>query len=250
MTEPQRFFVVHLQKTAGTTLRDRFRATLPDSAIYPNATDGDPLHSVISLGHLLERWPTRRDELRLIAGHFPLSTVELLDAPFVTLSVLRPVVDRTLSYLRHQKKVVAADRHRSLEEIYDDPFRFEGLIRNHMTRMFSIAPDEMRAGDGALTAVPDTPERLERAKAGVASLDHLGLQPRFEEFWTDLAAVHDLDPHAAVVSNTTDDEPAPEGLVERIREDNALDIELYEFAEQLYDARSGAAGHHPVEGNV
>lgn len=97
--EPTRFFIVHLQKAAGTSLRDRFRATLDDPAIYPNATDGrDKRLSVISLAHLLERWRVRRDEIRLVAGHFPLSTVELLDADFVTLSILRPPVDRTLSY--------------------------------------------------------------------------------------------------------------------------------------------------------
>ena len=165
--EPRRYFIVHLQKTAGTTLRDRFRCELAESAIYPNATDGrDKRLSVISLSHLLERWSVRRDEIRLVAGHFPLSTVELLDAPFVTLSVLRPPVERTLSYLRHQRKINRADRECTLEEIYDDPFRFNGLIRNHMTRMFSIAAAEMGPGDGVLTDVADTPPRLERREGG------------------------------------------------------------------------------------
>ena len=95
--EPTRFFIVHLQKAAGTTLRDRFRSTLPDTVSYSNASDGtDKRLSVISLSHLLARWQDRRDEVRLVAGHFPLSTVELLDADFVTLSALRPPVDRTL----------------------------------------------------------------------------------------------------------------------------------------------------------
>lgn len=240
MTEPTRFFVVHLQKTAGTTLRDRFRATFDDAAIYPNASDGkDRRLPVISLRHLRARWSDRRDEIRLIAGHFPLSTTELLDAPFVTLSVLRPPVDRTLSYLRHQKKINTDDRDKSLEEIYDDPFRFHGLIRNHMTRMFSIGADEMQDGDGALTDVPDTPERLARAKAGVASLDAFGLQPCFEEFWTDLAARFGLRAESDVVSNTTEPEDAPASLVERIRADNALDLELYDHATRLYAERTG-----------
>jgi len=237
-TEPRRYFIVHLQKTAGTTLRDRFRSTFPEAAIYPNATDGrDKRLSVISLSHLLERWRARREEIRVVAGHFPLSTVELLDADFVTVSVLRPPVERTLSYLRHQKKLNAADRDRTLEEIYDDPFRFNGLIRNHMVRMFSIGSAEMAPGDGVLTDVPDTAERLERAKAGVASLDAFGLQPTFEEFFAELADRFDLDPGEPLHSNATDSEDAPAGLVERIECDNALDVELYSYAESLYEER-------------
>ena len=240
-TEPRRFFVVHLQKSAGTTLRDRFRATFPSEAIYPNKSDGPVGHAVISLSNLRERWSARRREMLLIAGHFPLSTVELLDADFVTVSILRPPVERTLSYLRHQKMLNPADKVKTLEEIYDDPFRFTGLIRNHMTRMFSIGSDEMAAGDGVLTDVPDTPERLERAKAGISGLDGFGLQPRFEEFWNDFAPRYGLELGEPVRSNRTEpDDSATESLVERITADNAADLELYDFAERLYHERRAA----------
>ena len=168
--EPRRFFIVHLQKTAGTTLRDRFRATFDDARHLPELAATDATSACPS-----SRSPTcwnagqaRRDEIRVVAGHFPLSTVELLDADFVTLSVLRPPVERTLSYLRHQKKINAADRDRSLEEIYDDPFRFNGLIRNHMVRMFSIGADEMSTGDGVLTDVADSARAAGASQGGVA----------------------------------------------------------------------------------
>lgn len=240
-TEPTRFFVVHLQKSAGTSLRDRLTAAFGVDAIYPNITDGNRKgHSVISLSHLLERWEARRDEIRVIAGHFPLSTVELLDAHFVTLSVLRPPVERTLSYLRHQRKLNRKDRDCTLEQIYDDPFRYNGLIRNHMVRMFSIPAEEMTTGDGVLTDVPDSRERLERAKAGVAGLDAFGLQPRFEEFCDDLARRYRLDLGESLHSNATVPEEAPAELVDRIRRDNAFDIELYDYAETLYTQRRAA----------
>jgi hypothetical protein len=236
----RRFFIVHLQKTAGTTLRDRFRASLPDQAIYPNHTDGtDKRISVISLTHLLSRWQVRGSEIRLVAGHFPLSTLDLLDADFVSLSVLRSPLERTLSYLRHQKRLNTADREKSLEEIYDDPFRFNGLIRNHMTRMFGITAAEMVHGDGALTDVEDSEELLQRAKRGVSSLDAFGLQHRFEDFWQELAARFSLDPTACVNSNSTEPELAPESLQRRILDDNALDTALFEFAQDLYDERTG-----------
>ncbi len=241
MNDDRLFFIVHLQKSAGTTLRDRFRASLPDRAIYPHKCDGDRVgHLSISVSHLLERWKVRRDEIRVIGAHFPLSTVELLDADFVTLSVLRPPVERTLSYLRHQtQKSPGRVSDGSLEDVYNDPFKFAGLIRNHATRMFGIGSDEMAAGDGVLTDVEDSAELLDRAKAGVASLDDFGLQPRFDEFWERLATTYGLDSTASVVSNTTEPEAAPTDLIDRIIEDNALDLELYQFAEELYRSRHG-----------
>ena len=57
----------------------------------------------------------------MIAGHFPLCTIELLDAEFTTLTVLRHPVERTLSYLRHHRDTTPADSERSLEELYEQP---------------------------------------------------------------------------------------------------------------------------------
>ena len=72
--------MAHMQKTAGTTLRDRLRATFDEAQIYPNGTDGpDPRISVISVRHLQERWAARHDEIRLLTGHFPVRTVEVLE---------------------------------------------------------------------------------------------------------------------------------------------------------------------------
>ena len=241
-TEPLRFFVVHMQKTAGTSLRDRFRAQYDEAEIYPNRTDGRSKGlSVISLSHLEERWAARGHQIRVLAGHFPLSTTEVLGVPFVTLTVLRPVVERTLSYLRHQRRVARGDADKSLEEIYDDPFRFQGLIENHMTRMLSLTVEEMRPGDGGLATVPFTPERLEMAKQALSSLDLLGLQPRFEELCQAIEGQYGLHLGEPVRSNTTEPETAPAALIERIVQDNALDLELYAYAEALYAERGGPA---------
>ena len=109
-----------------------------------------------------------------MTGHFPLCTVELLGATFTTLTVLRDPVERTLSYLRHHRKVTPEDRERSLEEIYDDPFRFHGLIHNHMVKMFSLDPDEMT--DGALTPVDFTPDAPRAGQAEPRPVDVVGDQ--------------------------------------------------------------------------
>jgi hypothetical protein len=138
-----RLFVAHMQKTAGTSLRDRLRVSFEEAEIYPNASDGpDPRHAVISVRHLQQRWAARGEKIRLLTGHFPVRTVDLLDGPFVTVTVLRHPVERTLSFLRHQasRRQRGATEDTPLEEIYDDPFRFEAMIQNHMVRMLSLTP--------------------------------------------------------------------------------------------------------------
>jgi Sulfotransferase family len=236
----RRIFVAHMQKTAGTTLRDRLRASFTEEQIYPNASDGsDPRISVISVSHLRKRWAARGEQIRLLTGHFPVRTVELLGVPFVTMTILRHPVERTLSFLRHQaeRRQRGATEDTPLIEIYEDGFRFEHMIRNHMTRTLSLSPEEMLGHDGVLTPVAYTRERLERAKEVLAGLDHFGLQDRFEEFCEDLAGRLGLDVSEPLRSNTTEPAAAPDGLADRIAEDNALDMELYEYACNLYRER-------------
>ena len=122
----------------------------PASSCIPGPATVTRRRRVLSVEHLLDRWRLRHDEIRVVTGHFPLCTTELLDVPFTTLTLLRDPVERTLSYLRHHREPTPADRERPLEEIYDDPVRFE-LLHNHMVKMLSLHADEMT--DGALTPV-------------------------------------------------------------------------------------------------
>src|SRR5262245_50870550 len=151
----RRYFFVHLQKTAGTSLILRLRERLAPPLVYPDPTDGPVVDSVLSVDHLLARWEARREQIRIVTGHFPLCTTQLLGGSFTTLTVLRDPVERTLSYLRHHRRETPADEHKSLEEIYEDPFRFDTLIHNHMVKMLSLEVGEMT--DGALTQVEFTP---------------------------------------------------------------------------------------------
>jgi hypothetical protein len=236
----RRFFVAHMQKTAGTALRDRLRASFTDDEIYPNASDGaDPRLSVISVSHLRERWAARGEKIRLLTGHFPLRAVELLGEPFVTMTVLRHPVERTLSFLRHQaeRRQRGATEDTPLVEIYEEPFRFQHMIQNHMVRTLSLSPEEMVAHDGVLTPVPYTRERLELAKEALTGLDLFGLQDRFEDFCRELGDRYGLDVGEPLRSNITEATEVPDGLADRIAEDNALDVELYEYARALYRKR-------------
>ena len=230
MTEPRRFFFVHLQKTAGTALWRRLQLQFRPEAVYPGPGDGTPPESVVSVPHLVERWRQRREEIRIVTGHFPLCTVTLLDAPFVTMTVLREPVDRTLSYLRHHRDSTPEDLHRSLEEIYDDPVRF-GLLHNHMVKMLSLSTEEMT--DGVLTPVDFDGPRLERARAGLDGVDVVGFQEDFDAFCDELAERFGWELGAPIFMNRSTPIDPSEVSAEfraRIARDNALDRELYDYA--------------------
>lgn len=245
-TPDRRYFVAHMQKTAGTTLRDRLRATFAENEIYPNGSDGnDGRLSVISVSHLEQCWAARGHEIRLLTGHFPVRTVELLpgDIEWTTMTVLREPAERVLSFLRHQaaRRQRGATEDTPIEEIYADPFRREAMVQNHMTRILSMTPEEIRIGDGVLGQVPYTSERLDMAKEALASLPIFGLQHRLDEFCDELQERFGLDTGTALRSNTTEPGPVPEGLMDRIREDNALDFELFDYACALYEERHPTA---------
>ena len=235
---PDRYFFVHVQKTAGTSLIGRLRNHFPERAVYPHPDDGDIVDCVISVDHLVERWRARGHEIRLLTGHFPLCVAEVLDVDFATFTLLRHPLDRTLSYLSHHRRSAGASS-LPLAEVYDDAFRFEGLVHNHMVKMFSLEPDEMTAG--ALTRVTFTRQRLERAKERLAGVDVVGLQERFDEFCGVLVGRYGFDLGDTIRANATrrrDAERPPE-LCERILDDNALDVELYDFAVALVEERRG-----------
>jgi hypothetical protein len=238
----QRFFFVHMQKTAGTALRLRLMNHFGERAVYPTKrVDGmDRVKLVLSIDYLRERLAARADEIRVVTGHFPLCTAELAGGGFTTLTLLRQPVERTLSYLRHHRENEPADGHKSLEDIYEDPFRFQGFVHNHMTKMLSLTPEEMT--DGMLTPVEFRRDHLERAKAALAGMSAVGLQERFEDFCHELSARFGWELGEPEVVNASAPVEAPAGLPDRIAEDNALDMELYDFAKQLVAERTiGAA---------
>lgn len=229
-TEPERYLFVHLQKTAGTSLRAELMQVFPGPALYPNPSDGDPVTVGPQIDvDLLERVvqdPRRRRKLRMVIGHFPLATVDRLPVPFVPITVLREPTARTLSYLRHYRVRHPKLADVPLNEIYDIDDVQRVQVRNHMTKMLGMTSDEMTAG--LLTEVTVTPAHLDRAVAAVRQMPVVGVTEEFDRFRADLRAEFGWRLPAPVRINVTEPEPVSDELVQRIRDDNALDVTLYQ----------------------
>jgi hypothetical protein len=236
--EPRRFFFVHMQKTGGVSLYVRMWRYFGREAVYPSPSDGDPITVAPQAfpNILLEDWPKRRDEIRVVTGHFPLCTVDLLDADFTVITMLRDPVERTLSYLRHHRDTTPADSELPLEAIYEDPTRFRKFIENHMVKMLSLKADEMTYG--MATVIDIDRSRLRRAKRALKRIDEFGFQEDLEGFMQRLHHRFGWELGPPVHGNVTKKVPVSDSFRARIAEDNRLDMELYEYARKLLSRRS------------
>jgi hypothetical protein len=232
--QPERFFFVHMQKTGGISLYMRLQREFGEQGVYPDASDGDPVavSPQLMLPVLLERWAVRRDQIRVVTGHFPLCTTDLLDADFRSFTILRDPVERTLSYLRHHRVRTPADREQPLEEIYEDTGNFKHFIENHMVKMLSLNAEEMTP-TAMMTVVDFDRARLETAKAALEGLDSFGLQEDLDGFARRVEELYGWRLGPPVRENTTETVDVPGSFRRRIAEDNELDVELYEHARKL-----------------
>ncbi len=235
---PERFFFLHLQKTAGTSLLRALRHWFPPEDVYPGKEDTGKRGGTIDVDHLMGRWAEVGDRTRLVAGHFPLCTTELMGGGFRVFTVLREPVERTLSFLRHQKKLDPWAAERTLEEIYSDPFRLHGFVHNHMVKMLAISREEMT--HGALTLTFFEEEHLERAQQALEHrVEVFGFQHDMAEFHRRLEAAFGWSLPEPEVTNTTKPLEVDDAFRQRIAEDNALDVRLYRFAQELEARRPG-----------
>ena len=233
--EPQRWFFVHMHKTAGTALYQRLLEQFEPAAIYPRLAEQKAHKASLHVDLLLRKFQDRGHELRMVTGHFPLCTTDLLGVPFTTITVLRDPVERTLSSLRDMREREPMFRDQPLERIYEDPIRFPCLIHNHMVKRLSITPDEMT--DGALSVVDFERTHLERAQRNlVERIDVWGVQESFEDLCDELTRRFGWDLGSPRFANRTQPFEVTDDFRERIARDNALDVELYEYALRLRGA--------------
>lgn len=223
-----RYFFLHLQKTGGSALKMRLRHYFGERAVYPCPDDGELPDAIIRPAHLLERVKARGDEIRVIAGHFPLATTELLPGEYRTFTLLREPVERTLSFLRHQVSTGNTSTD-NLIELYEDPFRYR-MIHNHMTKMLALDAERTHTGGAILADVEMTEEFLEVARQRLASVDVVGVQEHHDQFVAALEQEFGWDLGPRLTVNQTEARPVDAAFRDRIAEDNALDVALYDYA--------------------
>jgi hypothetical protein len=179
--------------------------------------------------------PERRARIKVYTGHFPFVAAELVGGDLITLTVLRHPVERTISYLKHCKRYHEHQRALPLEEIYEDPFNFPALIRNHQAKLFAMTPED--EPESYLDIIEIDDRRLEIAKANLERVDVLGLQEHFPEFLEEMSSRYGWRFGAVDDKHVSTEPGVSESFRRRIAEDNAADLDFYEHARQVWARR-------------
>ncbi len=242
----RRYFFVHVMKTAGTTFVRSLREQFPGAAMYPSRGNDwhepDDFEAYQSIARLLALPAERTEQIEMYTGHFPAYVCDQVDPALYTLTLLREPVARTVSVLKHFKRLDERYRSSPLTEIYADTDLSRMYIANHQTKIFSLTPD-----DGArsiLRPIEIDDARLAAARENLAAIDAIGLTEHYGDFLEDLRAHQGWWPngvdHDARMNSSPEAWDAGPDLRERIADDNYYDLRLYEHAKELIAARAAA----------
>jgi hypothetical protein len=239
MTDTERLcFFVHVMKTGGATFRRHIDHNFPaPGAVYPDAkVDADIREANILVQRLLHLPRERRAPIRVIAGHFPFVTSRLLDTQPETLTLLRDPVARTISYLKHCKRYHPHHRELPLEAIYDDPFLFPTLIRDHQVKIFSMTEHDPLESYMDVIEIDDDRSRI--AEANLRSVDVVGVHERYDDFLADVRQHFGWEIRERSSWRVSEEDwTVDDAFRRRIAVDNARDVEFYEFARALVAER-------------
>jgi hypothetical protein len=230
------FFFVHIMKTGGASFRQHVYAGFAPGEVYPDRSCDDMYRANTSIEYLLSLPAERKAAIRVYTGHFPFLVSEMMGIDFVTLTILRDPVDRTISYLKHCKRYHEHHRDLPLEEIYEDPFFFPCFIQNHQSKIFSMTPDD--EFQSFMEVIDVDERRLKLAQENLERIDLLGLNEHYGEFLDGISRRFGWRftdrPNLRVADEPWTVTPA---FRKRIASDNRADMAFYDYARQLHERR-------------
>lgn len=164
-----RVFVVHVQRTGGTSLRWALEAACGAEAVFPSQAELDarPGGRYEPASALLERWPEVRDH-RFLVGHYLAAVADRLPGSYRTATFLRDPVARSLSIVRLRSR----ESGRPVADLLADDDFLVGHVADLQTRIFGSTPTDgmVRPQESA----PADDAMLERACARLETFDFVG----------------------------------------------------------------------------
>jgi Galactose-3-O-sulfotransferase len=228
VSSPRRLIYLHVPKTGGTTLRGVIERQYGLEAVFK--VDGYDL--VASIQRYRNLSENARAEIKAFVGHMPFGWHDILDESAVYVTLLRHPVGRIVSHYRYVLRTPEAALHEdtrsrqlSLEE-YVQASPGASIFNNGQTRL--LAGPLLRQDE------PVTEETLELAKGNIEERFLLvGVTERFDESL--LMMRRELRWRLPLYAPAKIAPPFDKGVsskTRRVIEDaNALDIDLYRFAE-------------------
>ncbi|MGI9604129.1 MAG: hypothetical protein ACR2QE_19780 [Acidimicrobiales bacterium] len=231
----RRFFFLHVMRTGGTTFLWHLKANFGPAKVYPAPEDNPETHeSVTNLDYLWDIPEQRWTDLKVVTGHFPYFVIDLLPFEYEKITILREPVARTVSFLQQWQKVPGLWQGKPFEAIYDDPL-IVPHYQNHMTKLFGLSADSGAAHYAVDADIDDV--FMKRAQENLASIETIGFTEDHEAFVDKIVQRYGWRRPNVPAQHVTEPAQLSDSFIERIRRDNAADIEFYEFARALVAER-------------
>ncbi|HSM54759.1 MAG TPA: sulfotransferase family 2 domain-containing protein [Candidatus Sulfomarinibacteraceae bacterium] len=235
---------LHILKAGGTTLNNIVESNYEPRHTY--ATSATGYHPDGNMDDFFELSQEQREQIRLLNGHLGFGIHEHLPNRAVYITMLREPVGRVISQFNFERRLPTSPLYSHLRSGEMD---VEGFVRYHaeagemdnlQTRM--ISGNWHKRGFG-----PCTPEMLETAKRNLR--EHfavVGLTSHFDAsylllrryFGWPFTLYHKVN----VSKNRVRREALSPDALETIRDYNRFDLELYDYAQQLFEEQVREAG--------
>ena len=253
MPSPTRVVFVHLMKTGGLGVSHLLREVLHEDECYPPTS---AVERKVSTDLLVAEPPEVLARMRFFTVHMPAWILDVVPGPFVSATVVREPVARTVSHLRQISRTVGDGL--SIGELWEKPV-WRDRLTDYQVRMLgapvpgsatSPGPEWAAAVKDAdeetqqefrdvlkpffATGVTDT-ERIDemwlgRAIARAASIDVVGVTENLGDFVARLRSVSALPIADQRVENAASDSQQPDDdLLQSIHSATGLDQQLYSF---------------------
>ncbi|WP_185151571.1 sulfotransferase family 2 domain-containing protein [Peribacillus simplex] len=205
---------LHIQKTAGSSLRTFVKKQYEEGETWFGRT-------------LEDLKDIEKDKYQCLGGHFPYGIHENFSRPYSYFTMLREPIDRVISYYSFiQNKETHGKHDRSVGmDLKSFMKTFDSKTENFQTRRITGGKPN-----------------LEKAKEHLLrDFSFVGLTERFEESLYLMKKEYQWPTFSYKNRNITktrlDKSEIPEKITSYIAERNELDIELYRFAGELFEAK-------------
>lgn len=239
---------LHIPRTAGTTLNRAIRLRADSKREILASTFRSFPSWKKYLAHVQSLPPEHLDRIRYFRGHFSYGIHEQLPKPALYVTMLRNPVERVVSSYYFFIKQLGSD------DISIEDFVRKGRVgdpRLHIGWTDNVQVRMLAAHDGKPVKVPIgscTTDMLELAKERIASHHFVltGLTERFDESMLLLKNKLGWRTCYYVTFNVSKLQPRTQDISQATRDliesHNALDLELYAFAKELFEEEIHKAG--------
>lgn len=240
MKPKPRVIFLHIPKTAGSTLYRIIEAHYRAQEIYTVWVDG-------SLDDFKRLDAGSKSELKVLRGHFGFGLHDFLPGPSRCFTLLREPVARVISYDAFVRRT---PRHYSYDLVTSNKMSLADFIASKKDCMLDNAQTRLLSGLESGHEVPFGecgPDMLEAAKRNLRdAFAVVGLTERFDETLLLLREAFGwrrlFYARQNVSAKRPEKEELPSSTLDAILQINALDVQLYQYAQRLFEEQVGQYG--------